>query len=130
LNALGSLYFSARSNINFTRDDPLIVASSYKSPTNNTIDRNDWIRFFVQFEGILFIGADFNAKNTEWSSRKNFQDGLAMAQSSSFLDIILNEGSTTYHGATLNKNSSNDLTLVNVQDRAGESARIHGEETI
>jgi hypothetical protein len=46
----------------FTKDGPLIVASCYKPPINTTIDRNGWI---VQFEGLLVIGGDFNANNTE-----------------------------------------------------------------
>jgi hypothetical protein len=44
----------------FTKDGLLIVASCCKPPTNNEIDRIDWITFFAQFEGLLVIGGDFN----------------------------------------------------------------------
>jgi hypothetical protein len=41
-----------------------------------------------------------------------------IAQSCSLHDIvILNDGSTTYHGAASNKDSSIDLTLVIEEDR-------------
>jgi hypothetical protein len=59
----------------FAKDGPLIVASCYKLPTNNPIDRNDWTRFFAQFESLLFIVEDFNAHNTEWGSRKFVETG-------------------------------------------------------
>jgi hypothetical protein len=52
----------------FSKDGPLIVASCYKPPTNNPIDRNDWTRFFAQFEGLLVIGGDFSAWPGDFTS--------------------------------------------------------------
>jgi hypothetical protein len=41
------------------------------------------------------------------------RDGLAIAQSCCLHDIVvLNDGSTTYHGAAMNTDSSIDMTLV------------------
>jgi hypothetical protein len=98
----------------FIKDSSLTVSSCYKPLINNTIDRNDWT---AQFEGLLVIGRDFNANNTEWGSRKDCRDGLAIAQSAILHDtVILNDRSTTYHSAALNKDSSIDLILVNEED--------------
>jgi hypothetical protein len=54
----------------FTKDCPLIMVSCYKPPADNKIDRKDWTRFFVRFEGLLVIGGGFIAHNTEWVEGK------------------------------------------------------------
>jgi hypothetical protein len=59
----------------FAKDGPLIVASCYKPPTNNPIDRNAGLGFFAQFEGLPLNGEDLNAQNTEWGTRKFVETG-------------------------------------------------------
>jgi predicted membrane channel-forming protein YqfA (hemolysin III family) len=60
----------------FTKYGQLIVASCYKPPTNNTIDRNDWTRFFAHLRvysllartltPTVFCGVEEKVVKTGW----------------------------------------------------------------